>query len=104
MNPQQYFIDLEKDILSQLPAVDRLDLLLETERHEAERLVLRRVYEHIGVGERFETVRSLRFTLGRLDARLGPSPVPAVPPPRALTTCFPQTPHIEAVARLRRVA
>jgi predicted nucleic acid-binding Zn ribbon protein len=56
------------------------------------------------LGERFETVRSLRFTLGRLDARLGPSPVPAAPPPRALTTCFPQTPHIEAVARLRRVA
>jgi len=37
------------------------------------------------LGERFETVRSLRFTLGRLDARLGPSPVPAAPPSRVLT-------------------
>ena len=37
------------------------------------------------LGERFETIRSLRFTLGRLDARLGPSPRPAAPPSRALT-------------------
>jgi len=37
------------------------------------------------LGERFETVRSLRFTLGQLDARLGPSSVPAAPPSRTLT-------------------
>jgi hypothetical protein len=37
------------------------------------------------LGERFEAVRSLRFTLGQLDVRLGPSPVPAAPSSRALT-------------------
>jgi hypothetical protein len=37
------------------------------------------------LGARFETVRALRFTLGRLDTRLGAAPAPAVPRARALT-------------------
>jgi len=37
------------------------------------------------LGKRFETVRTLRFTLGQLGARRGPAPAPAGPPARALT-------------------
>ena len=37
------------------------------------------------LGARFETIHSLRFTLGRLAARLEPAPAPAAPPSRALT-------------------
>lgn len=36
---RRHFIDLEKAILKQLPASDRLDLLLDTEMREAERLL-----------------------------------------------------------------
>ena len=37
------------------------------------------------LGERFETIRSLRFTLGPLDARPDPMPSAAPPPSCALT-------------------